>query len=190
MPRFEGQNAQVLGISVDHVPCLQAWAADLGGIDYPLLSDFWPHGAVSEKYGVLDPKGHSKRALFILDEEGIIRYVDIHDIDRQPDNEVLFRELRRLQGKGAVPEEAPSEYVRPEEDIIMYCSSWCKDCRKARAWLKDRGIDYREVDIYADPLAGAMVRKWTNGKMVTPTFDIRGDIVVRFDADKLEELIG
>ncbi|HBX68522.1 MAG TPA: hypothetical protein DEH25_03835, partial [Chloroflexi bacterium] len=43
---FVGLNAQVLGISVDHVPCLQAWAESLGGISYPLMSDFWPHGAV------------------------------------------------------------------------------------------------------------------------------------------------
>jgi len=59
---------------VDHVPCLQAWAKSLGGIDYPLLSDFWPHGAVSTAYGVLRPDGFTERAIFIIDGEGIIRY--------------------------------------------------------------------------------------------------------------------
>ena len=53
MESFTGLNAQVLGISVDHVPCLTAWAESLGGIHYPLLSDFWPHGSVAERYGVL-----------------------------------------------------------------------------------------------------------------------------------------
>ena len=45
-------NVQVLGISVDHVPVLKAWAEDIGGITYPLMSDFWPHGEVARKYGV------------------------------------------------------------------------------------------------------------------------------------------
>jgi len=74
-------NAQVLGISIDHVPCIQAWADSLGGIHYPLLSDFWPHGAVAKKYGVLRVEGYAERAIFIIDKIGIIRYIDIHDID-------------------------------------------------------------------------------------------------------------
>src|SRR5512136_2939373 len=96
MAKFEKLNAQVLGISVDHVPCLKAWAESLGGINFPLLSDFWPHGAVAVKYGVLRPEGHSERAIFMIDKRGIIRYIDIHNIDEQPDNDVLFAELRKI----------------------------------------------------------------------------------------------
>jgi alkyl hydroperoxide reductase subunit AhpC len=81
---------------VDHVPCLQAWQESLGGITYPLCSDFWPHGAVAEKFGVFREDGTSERALFIVDEEGIIQYIDVHDIDDQPDNEILFDELKKL----------------------------------------------------------------------------------------------
>ena len=68
----------------------------MGGINYPLLSDFWPHGAVAKKYGVLRKEGKSERAIFIIDKEGIIRYIDIHDIDEQPDNEVLLDELKKI----------------------------------------------------------------------------------------------
>ena len=90
-------DAQVLGLSVDHVPCLKAWAESLGGITYPLLSDFWPHGAVCEQYGVFrEPDGHSERAIFVIDKRGIIRYIDIHDIDHQPDNDVVLDVLRRI----------------------------------------------------------------------------------------------
>ncbi len=89
-------NVQVLGISVDHVPCLKAWANSLGGIHFPLLSDFWPHGQVAQQYGVFRSEGHSERAIFILDTEGIIRYIDIHDIDDQPSNDVLFAELAHI----------------------------------------------------------------------------------------------
>ena len=96
MAKFEELNAQVLGISVDHVPCLKAWAESLGGISFPLLSDFCPLGAVARKYGVKRKEGFSERAIFVLDRYGIIRYIDIHDIDDRPKNRVLFAELRNV----------------------------------------------------------------------------------------------
>ena len=97
MKRFEGKNTQVLGISVDSTDCQRAWAKSLGRIDnFPLLSDFWPHGEVARKYGVLRAEGFSERALFVIDKQGVIRYADVHDLNDQPDNEVLFRELEKL----------------------------------------------------------------------------------------------
>jgi len=82
---------------VDHVPCLTAWAESLGGISYPLLSDFWPHGSVAGKYGVLRSKeGHSERALFVIDKRGIIRWIDVHDINVRPRLEDLVKELEKL----------------------------------------------------------------------------------------------
>lgn len=97
MKRFEGKNTQVLGISVDSTDCQRAWAKSLGRIDnFPLLSDFWPHGEVARKYEVLRNEGFSERALFVIDKQGVIRYADVHDLNDQPDNEVLFRELEKL----------------------------------------------------------------------------------------------
>ena len=93
---FEGYNTQVLGISVDHVPCLVAWAESLGGIRFPLLSDFWPHGQVADKFGVLRSDGTTERALFIIDKKGIIRYIDVHDINKRPRLEILVKELGKL----------------------------------------------------------------------------------------------
>ena len=78
------------------MPCLKAWADSLGGITYPLLSDFYPHGQVAQAYGVLRSEGYSERAIFVVDKRGVIRYVDVHDIDSQPDNELLFRVLAEL----------------------------------------------------------------------------------------------
>lgn len=96
LSRFEGYNTQVLGISVDSTDCNRAWAESLGGISYPLLSDFWPHGAVAEQYGVLRSEGFSERALFIIDADGTVRWIDVHPLERQPDNEELFEVLRKL----------------------------------------------------------------------------------------------
>jgi glutaredoxin len=191
MAKFAGLNTQVLGISVDSIPCLQAWAHSLGEINYPLLSDFWPHGAVAEKYGVLQDDGRSERALFIIDREGIIRYIDIHEIDEQPSNDVLLAELRRIDPEAAAnqPPE-PKEVSLPRGGVVMYCNSWCSDCRRARIWLKRRDIDYVEVDVNAVPGAADQVRQWANGNLVTPTFDIDGTIVVDFDEARLGELLG
>jgi peroxiredoxin (alkyl hydroperoxide reductase subunit C) len=63
-----------------------------------VLSDFWPHGAVADRYGVLRSDGASERALFVIDQGGIIRYIDVHDINERPRLEVLVRELEKLQG--------------------------------------------------------------------------------------------
>ena len=95
--RFAGYDAQVLGISVDSIPSHVAWAKSLGGINYDLLADFHPKGAVAKSYGAWrEADGISERALFIVDKEGKLAYVDIHDIGDQPDNEELFDVLRKL----------------------------------------------------------------------------------------------
>lgn len=94
---FERRNAQVLGISVDNVPANEAWAKSLGGLGYPLLSDFFPHGYVSLQYGVLRGDGLSERAIFVIDRKGIIRYIDIHDITEQPPTDKVMEALDKLR---------------------------------------------------------------------------------------------
>ena len=97
LDRFREYDTQVLGISVDSVPCNTAWAKSLGGISYDLLSDFHPKGEVAKAFGAYRANdGISERALFIVDKEGKFAYVDIHDIGDQPDNEELFEVLRKL----------------------------------------------------------------------------------------------
>ena len=101
LPRFDQYEAIVAGISVDSVHSLTAFAKSLGGISYPFLADFWPHGGVTTLYGVLRAQGFSERANFIIDKNGVIRYIDVHKFDEQPDNEDLLAELRKIQsGQG------------------------------------------------------------------------------------------
>jgi glutaredoxin len=181
--------AQVLGLSVDSIPSLKAWSESLGGIGYPLLSDFYPHGQVATLYGVLRPEGRCERAIFIIDKQGVIRYLDIHDIDHQPDNEVLFGELAKIAGVSQARPEIPAT-DEPDADLVMYCTPWCSDCRNAREYLSLRNIPYVEVDITRDPAAAQRMRGWTGGKQITPTFNIRGTIVIDFDKARLVELLG
>lgn len=98
LERFKGYDAQVLGISVDSVPCNAAWAKSLGGLSFDLLSDFEPKGEVARRFGAYrQGDGISERALFIVDKQGKIAYKDIHEISDLPDNEDLFEVLKKLQ---------------------------------------------------------------------------------------------
>jgi peroxiredoxin len=96
LSRFQGYNTQVLGISVDSVPCNAAWAGSLGGISYDLLSDFEPKGEVARRFGAYRSEGYAERALFVIDKQGKIVYKDIHEIGEQPDSEQIFEVLRKL----------------------------------------------------------------------------------------------
>jgi len=152
------------------------------------MSDFWPHGAVAQKYGVFRAEGYSERAIFVIDKTGIIRYIDIHDIDDQPSNEVLFAELAKVdpQAFANAPVIEEEEDELPHGGIVMYCTTWCPDCKRARRWLKEHDYEYTEVDITTNAKAAAQVRSWANGNQTTPTFDINGTIVVDFDIPALE----
>lgn len=180
---------QVLGLSVDSGPCLKAWADSLGGIRYPLLSDFYPHGQVAKAYDVLRPEGYAERALFVIDKEGIIRYVDVHDIDKQPDNDELFRALAGLEPQLAAEVWKDEFLAEPEPtgDVVVYCTPWCDDCRLARGYLRDHRIPYVEVDISRNRAAAKRVAGWNGGKEVTPTFDIKGTVITEFSPEKLDE---
>jgi peroxiredoxin len=96
--RFEEEDAQVLGISVDGTATNAAWAESLGVSQIPLLSDFWPHGAVAQMYGVLREQGFTERATFIVDKDGIVRFKHVYGLNELPDNEVLFDALRQING--------------------------------------------------------------------------------------------
>jgi glutaredoxin len=195
--RFEGYDTQVLGMSVDHVPCLKAWAESLGGIRYPLLSDFWPHGAVAQMYGVFRDEGWSERALFVIDKRGIVQYVDIHDIDKQPDNEEVLAVLRQLEPHRTVAETKPEidsrldvgTQVASPQNITLYCRPGCIDCRLARRFLERYGIAYTEVNVRATPEAEERVRQWTGGPLISPVFDIDGSIVIDFKREELIRLL-
>jgi peroxiredoxin len=93
---FEEANAMLLGITVDNIPTLYAWTSQMGRLWFPVLSDFWPHGAVAKSYGILRSDGASERALFVIDKQGVIRYIDVHDINTMPRLEDLTRELSKL----------------------------------------------------------------------------------------------
>ena len=93
---FESHDAVLLGITADNIPTLYSWTNQMGKLWFDVLSDFWPHGVVAEKFGVLRSDGVSERALFVIDKKGIIRYIDVHNINQRPPLKTLIRELEKL----------------------------------------------------------------------------------------------
>ena len=94
---FEDLDTEIVAISIDSVFTHKAWADGLGGISYPLLSDFWPHGGVADKLGVFrDENGFSERALIVIDKEGVVRYVDVVDPKEIPEIEPVLDILKEL----------------------------------------------------------------------------------------------
>ena len=93
---FDTANAVLLGITVDNVPSLHAWVQQMGSLWFDVLSDFWPHGQVADTYGLLRSDGVTERALVFIDTAGIIRGVEVGDINVRPPLEVVVKALEKM----------------------------------------------------------------------------------------------
>lgn len=94
---FAGSDGVVVGFSVDAPPSKRAWAEAIGVERVPLLSDFWPHGAVAQEYGVFnEDMGASGRVVFIVDADGIIRWKKVYPIPERPDIDEIIAAFREL----------------------------------------------------------------------------------------------
>ncbi len=92
---FDKLNAVAFGISVDSVPAKHAWAKDLGIKKTPLLSDFWPHGAVAASYGIFrNADGYSERAVIILDADGIVQWSKVYPMSEVPAMGEIMEQLK------------------------------------------------------------------------------------------------
>jgi len=96
LPEFRKHKAQLLGISVDGAWCHQAFA-QARKLHFPLLADFEPKGAVARSYGVYrDGEGISERALFVLDENGVIRWSYVSPIGVNPGADGILEALEKM----------------------------------------------------------------------------------------------
>jgi len=69
----------------------------LGGVPFPLLSDYWPHGAVGKAWGVFnDERGLDKRSAYVIDAQGVVRYAKVYPQGTIPTSDELLAELRKL----------------------------------------------------------------------------------------------
>lgn len=77
-----------------------------------------------------------------------------------------------------------------QPDLVMYCRTWCGDCRRARAWLDERGIPYVEVDVESDAQARERAAGHNDGRLHTPTFELGAESCVDFRPGRLCEMLG
>ena len=100
--KFAVLNAQVLDISVDSITSHIAWQKkDIGTIGIPMCADFYPHGEVTQAFGIVREgapvPGICERAAFIVDKQGKIVFARVYPLDQMPDIEELLREVGKLE---------------------------------------------------------------------------------------------
>ena len=94
---FERSGAQVLAISCDSRHSQRVWAEEQG-FTFPVLSDFWPHGAVAQSYGVFNADtGFANRGTFVVDRSGVIRFAEMKQPGEARDQAVWTEALKALQ---------------------------------------------------------------------------------------------
>ena len=101
--KFGAVNAQVVDISVDSIPSKIAWQKkEIGMMQTPLLADFYPHGKVSQLFGVFRDTppfpGICERAVFIVDKAGKIAFAKVYPLDQAPNNQELLEVLKKING--------------------------------------------------------------------------------------------
>jgi peroxiredoxin (alkyl hydroperoxide reductase subunit C) len=93
---YQNDKVQILGVSVDSVHGLKAWAKQ-EGYEFPLLSDFWPHGEVAKAYGVFnEAAGMANRGTFLIDTEGIVQFAEVNQPGEARDQNVWKKAIATL----------------------------------------------------------------------------------------------
>jgi peroxiredoxin len=101
LPEFQRHDAQLVGISVDGVWCHRAYK-NAQHLNFPLLSDFEPKGAISRAYGAYRQRdGFSERALFLIDRDGVIRWSYLSPVDVNPGADGILSALEQLPSQPA-----------------------------------------------------------------------------------------
>jgi len=101
LSKFADQNAQVVGISPDSHYSHLAWQEkSIGWQDFPMACDYWPHAGTAQKYGILREgpplPGINDRAVFIVDKQGTIRFVEKHRRGELPEPDKVLAEVKKL----------------------------------------------------------------------------------------------
>jgi len=97
LPDYENDHSAVLAISVGPPPTHKVWATESGFL-LPVLSDFWPHGAVSQAYGVFnDEAGYCNRGTFAIDRSGVIRFAEMKQPGEARDQQLWTEALAALK---------------------------------------------------------------------------------------------
>jgi len=192
LPRFRAAHTQVLGVSIDSIHCHANWARDLGGISFPLLSDFEPKGAVADSMGAyLSGAGITDRATVLIDSGGTVR----HASSVGPAGERDIAELAALcesvdAAGGTTTQDAPTPKGL-DAGAVLYVRKPCGFSRRVRVAvdnLHETGLEIRNVSEDSSALAAL---KEATGSETAPCLILDGqpvleaDVIVRTLAERL-----
>lgn len=153
-PRFRAANTQVLGVSVDSVYSHANWGQDLGGISYPLLSDFEPKGEMAKAYGLyLEGPGITDRATVIVDHSGVVRFAESVGPGGRRDTEALAAKCEAINTEFPGAQPAPEGHD-PHEAPVLYVKSKCGASRAALCARHNLHLGFIPVkNVSEDPAA-------------------------------------
>jgi hypothetical protein len=172
--RFRAVDTQVLGVSIDSVHCHANWARDLGGVSFPLLSDFEPKGAVARTFGhYLAEAGITDRATVIVDKAGIVRYSHSVTPSGKRDVEVLLAEAARVHDG---PPSAAESTAELPVGSVLFVKSHCGHSRRALVAIDNLHLRDRlaVANVTQDAAAAAELRR-LGGKEQAPCLVMDGE---------------
>jgi len=98
--RLLATNAETVAVTVDSIMNTTTWEREIGPFDFPICADFWPHGGVCARYGVLRASGldagASERAVFVIDRDGRIAFRKVYGSEEVPAMGEIFPLLEKL----------------------------------------------------------------------------------------------
>jgi mycoredoxin-dependent peroxiredoxin len=96
LPKFQNEDTAILAVSVGASPSHKVWAAEQG-YTFPLLADFWPHGAVAQAYGVFnEATGFANRGTFVIDKLGVVKFAEMNGPGEARDQSAWEKALSAL----------------------------------------------------------------------------------------------
>ena len=174
LQRFRAADTQVLGASIDSVYSHANWAKDLGGVSFPLLSDFEPKGAVARSFGhYLQDAGIADRATVIVDKQGIVRYSVSVTPAGQRDAGDLLGECQKVNAEQ--PSSNLAEAKPLPKNTVLYVKSHCGHSRAALLAVDNLRLvsTLRVINVSEDPGGSAALEK-AGGKNQAPCLVLEG----------------
>lgn len=175
--RFRAAHTQVMGVSVDSLYSHANWGRDLGGISFPLLSDFEPKGAVARSFGLyLEKAGISDRATVWIDAGGVVRHASSVGPGGQRDITELAALAERLDAEYSGDREDFGD-ASGLDDAVLYVRDACGPSRAARLAVENLHLDGVEIrNVSRDPQALAALQE-LSGVETAPCLVLDGDVV-------------
>jgi hypothetical protein len=180
-PRLHAAHTLACGVSIDSVYSNAAWAAALGGVSIPLLSDFHPKGAVASSMGCyLDQAGITDRATVLIDAQGVVRFTESVTPGGKRDIEALVARCEALDAEAATLPAFTPKGALPE-GVSLYVRDHCMFSRWALYTRENLHLDMPVYNVSTDPARKAELEA-VGGKSQAPAMRV-GDTVMYESAE-------